>query len=294
MLHQLRHVEPDGRGIARAADQREESARYDFTNEGGVGGRIRLLKNITGLWLVQECRRYFKAQGQDLDYAELEKLCGQARRWCRSSIRIMRRFAPGDIPKKIERSAATGQRPPTSPGAFVRVCLESLAMTYRRTLATLEDLLGKKIKTIHVVGGGSQNSLLNQMTADALRAASGGWPGRSDRDRQCTRAEHGDGQRQVARTRRKIVLNSFEPRRFEPRDTKTWDAALTDTRNSAAPLMILDCHVHISAMTPSRGIMSRQAARQLRVQVHARRFGLVGEDESTEAGARATAVRYDR
>ena len=211
----------------------EKSLRYDFTNEGGVGGRTRLLKNITGLWLVQECRRYFKAQGQDLEYAELEKLCAAAPALMsiidpdHAPFRV-----PGDIPKKIERfCAATAQRPPTSPGAFVRVCLESLAMTYRRTLGTLEDMLGKKIKTIHVVGGGSQNSLLNQMTADACARPVMAGPVEATAIGNALVQGMAMGSVKSLEHARRIVLNSFEPKRFEPRDTKTWDEAFNRYRD---------------------------------------------------------------
>jgi rhamnulokinase len=205
----------------------EKSLRHDYTNEGGVGGRIRLLKNITGLWLVQECRRYFKSQGQDLDYAELEKLCAQAPSLMSIIDPDHAPFrAPGEIPKKIERfCAATSQRPPTSPGAFVRVCLESLAMTYRRTLNALEDLLGKKIKTIHVVGGGSQNSLLNQMTADACARPVVAGPAEATATGNALVQAMTMGSVKSLEHVRRIVANSFEPKRFEPRDTKAWDAA---------------------------------------------------------------------
>lgn len=205
----------------------EKSLRYDYTNEGGVGGRIRFLKNITGLWLVQECKRYFKSQGQDMEYPELERLSTAAKPLQSIIDPDHAPFrAPGDIPKKIERfCAATGQRPPTGPGEFVRTCLESLAMTYRRTLSGLEDLLGRKIKTIHVVGGGSQNVLLNQMTADACARSVVAGPSEATAiGNALVQGITMGGVRSIEHART-IVKNSFELKRFEPRDTKAWDTA---------------------------------------------------------------------
>jgi rhamnulokinase len=191
----------------------DKAMRAEFTNEGGVGGSVRFLKNITGLWLVQECRRYFRLQGQDLDYAELEKLCAQAPPLMSIIDPDHAPFRqPGDIPKKIERfCAATGQRPPTAPGQFVRVCLESLAMTYRRTLTAMEDVLGKRIKTIHIVGGGSQNSLLNQMTADACARTVIAGPAEATAIGNALVQAMTMGSVKSIEQARKIVANSFEP-----------------------------------------------------------------------------------
>jgi rhamnulokinase len=140
-----------------------------FTNELGVDGTIRFLKNIPGLWLVQECRRDFSRRGQELDYATLTRLASEADAFrtlvdpAHPSFQL-----PGDMPQKIADFArSTGQPSPESPGQYVRCCLESLALSYRGKLATLESILDRRFEVVHVVGGGGKNELLNQMTADA-------------------------------------------------------------------------------------------------------------------------------
>jgi rhamnulokinase len=143
----------------------------NFTNEIGYGGSIRLLKNISGLWLVQECRRAWAAAGHDLDYAALTQLAAAAPPFVSFVDPTDARFlSPGGMPEKIAAFCReTGQPAPGDPGAFVRCALESLALLYRRTLRQIEQLIGGKIQRLHIVGGGSKNSLLNQFTADALQ-----------------------------------------------------------------------------------------------------------------------------
>lgn len=148
----------------------DASLAASFTNERGVGGKIRFLKNIAGLWLVQECRRDFARSGKEFSYQQLADLAAQADPFRTLIDPGHAPFAsPGDMPAKINAFARkTGQPAPTTPGQYVRACLESLALTYRITLDNLEKLLGKPIDVLHIVGGGGQNKVLNQMTADAL------------------------------------------------------------------------------------------------------------------------------
>jgi rhamnulokinase len=147
----------------------EATRRHNFTNEGGVDGTIRLLKNIMGLWLVQECRRAWSREGRELSYEELIPRAEAAPAF-RSLINPddPSFLAPGDMPARIAAFCAkTGQPAPEKEGAFVRCALESLALKYRWTIERLEEITGGTIRTIHVVGGGARNSLLNQLTADA-------------------------------------------------------------------------------------------------------------------------------
>ena len=143
----------------------------NFTNEIGYGGSIRLLKNISGLWLVQECRRAWAACGQTMDYSELTELAAEAPAFVSLINPADERFlAPSSMPEAISSFCReTGQPVPDSPGAFVRCALESLALLYRRTLNQIEELVGHKIERLHVVGGGSRNGLLNRFTANALQ-----------------------------------------------------------------------------------------------------------------------------
>jgi len=147
----------------------EQGLAFDFTNEGGVGGTFRFLKNITGLWLVQECRRTWARQGQEFSYDELAQMAAQAAP--RQSIVDPddAEFAKhGDMPARLRAFCQrTGQVVPQSPGEVVRCALESLALKYRWVLERLEKILGRRLEPIHIVGGGAQNWLLCQLTADA-------------------------------------------------------------------------------------------------------------------------------
>jgi rhamnulokinase len=140
-----------------------------FTNELGIAGTIRFLKNIPGMWLVQECRRDFARRGDELDYATLARLAAEAPAFRTIVDPAHASFqSAGQMPRKITDFAkSSGQQAPADHGAFVRSCLESLALAYREKLEMLESILGQRFDVIHVVGGGGKNELLNQMTADA-------------------------------------------------------------------------------------------------------------------------------
>jgi rhamnulokinase len=142
-----------------------------FTNEGGVANTIRFLKNIAGLWLVQECRRTWLRQGHEYSYAELTQMASEAPPLGAVIEPDDAAFAaPGDMPQAIrEFCQKTGQTPPDGIGATVRCCLESLALKYRWTFERLEELRGAPLDVLHIVGGGTQNKLLSRLTADCLQ-----------------------------------------------------------------------------------------------------------------------------
>ncbi|MDP9379929.1 MAG: rhamnulokinase [Chloroflexota bacterium] len=146
-----------------------EALEANLTNEGGFGGTVRLLRNVMGLWLLQECRRTWARQGKDLPYPELARLAEEAPPHGplidpdHPSL-----LAPGDMPSRIQRlCTATGQSEPTEQGVMVRCVLESLALKYRWVLERLQGVSGQRIQAVHVVGGGSRNELLCQLTASA-------------------------------------------------------------------------------------------------------------------------------
>ena len=147
-----------------------EARQLGFSNEFGVGETVRLLKNIMGLWLVQECRRSLRtAEGRDYSYSDLTTLAEAAPPGGPLIDATAHRFlAPPDMAREIRDACAeAGQPAPTGPGALIRCCLDSLAHAYRQALGGLERLLGAKFDALHIVGGGSQNRLLNRLTADA-------------------------------------------------------------------------------------------------------------------------------
>jgi rhamnulokinase len=154
-----------------------ETLAANFTNEGGVCDTTRLLKNVMGLWLVQECRRAYARHGQDRSYADLVALAEQAPAFGSLIDPDDPAFlAPVDMVVAIgEYCARTGQRAPEGIGPTIRCCLESLALKYRWVLERLEAFRGRRIETIHILGGGTRNRLLCQFTADATarRAVAG-------------------------------------------------------------------------------------------------------------------------
>lgn len=141
----------------------------NFTNEGGVDGTYRLLKNIMGLWLVQECKRAFAKKGKDYDYAELAHLATEAPAF-RSLIDPddARFLNPADMPAAIQQFCReTAQPIPETEGQIIRCVYESLALKYALVLDWLEELTGARIEVLHIVGGGSKNTVLNTFTANA-------------------------------------------------------------------------------------------------------------------------------
>ncbi len=149
----------------------EEARDAGFTNEVGLGGTIRFLKNIAGLWIVQECRRAWADSGEIYSYDDLTRLATEAGDAVAHLSLDDPRFVTFDeMPEKIAAYCReTGQPVPSTPGEYIRAVLESLAVCYAQTLTKLESLTGQTYDTLHIVGGGTRNDLLNQLTADAVR-----------------------------------------------------------------------------------------------------------------------------
>jgi len=147
----------------------DDALEANLSNEGGVAGTFRLLKNVMGLWLLQECRRAWTAAGVDLAYEDLLRLAEGA-----PPFQAVidpdddQLLGPGDMPTRIVKLASdSGQSLPTEPGPIARCIFESLALKYRLTISQLEQVTRSTIQTIHIVGGGAKNWVLCQMTADA-------------------------------------------------------------------------------------------------------------------------------
>jgi rhamnulokinase len=147
----------------------EKALEYNFTNEGGVFGTWRFSKNIMGLWLVQECKRTWAHQGDDLSYDEITRLASEAKPFLAVVDPDDNHFLhPSDMPERIRKYCIeTNQPVPRSPGEVIRVALEGIALKYRWILERLEELVAKQFAPIHIIGGGTKNRLLNQFTANA-------------------------------------------------------------------------------------------------------------------------------
>src|SRR5215212_8768816 len=149
----------------------QEAMEANFTNEGGFGRRTRLLKNVMGLWILQECRRQWAREGNDHSYEELALLAEDAPPAGPLVDPDHPTFlSPGDMPSRIRSFCEeTGQDPPEEPASVARCVFESLALKYRYAIEQARSLTGRTVERVNVVGGGSQNDLLCQLTADAAR-----------------------------------------------------------------------------------------------------------------------------
>ena len=146
-----------------------EAAAANFTNEGGVDGKIRFLKNINGLWLIQECRRIWAEQGRALEFSEIAAAAEASRFSATIDPNDPRFFAPANMVDEIGADLrARGQPMPKTEGDVARCCYLSLAAAYKRELDRLQQVTGKRFQRLHVVGGGCRAELLNRMTADAV------------------------------------------------------------------------------------------------------------------------------
>lgn len=205
----------------------QESAELGFTNEFGIRQDIRYLKNISGLWIVQECRRHWQSQGDDFDYSQLTSMAKEAH-YFRAVLDVDDSIFStiGRMPEKISKYCErTGQSSPQSKNETIRTALEGLALKYREVLENLRQKSGKTLDTIHIVGGGTQNELLNQMTADSTgceviagpieATSTGNLITQMLADRELSSLEQG----------RELVAQSFELKKYQPIGSDSWDEA---------------------------------------------------------------------
>jgi rhamnulokinase len=205
----------------------DKVAELAFTNEGGVGGTTRLLRNIAGLWLVQECRRVWNQSGDKFSWDDLTKLAAAQPALVSFVNPDAPEFlAPGDMPDAIRQFCKrTGQTVPAEKGAVLRCALESLALKFRYTLGMCEQLAGGRIETIHIVGGGTQNRQLCQFAADACarRVVAGPIEATATGNVMMQAVASGDVN-SIAQAR-EVIRRSFAVDEYEPKNTAAWDGA---------------------------------------------------------------------
>lgn len=199
----------------------------NFTNEAGVGGTTRLLKNITGLWLVQECRRQWSREGKNYSWDQLTEMSEPAQPLVSFIDPDHPDFAaPGNMPEAIRAFCQrTGQKAPQAPGEVIRCALESLALKSRVVLEGLEKLIGGKLDTVHIVGGGTQNRLLCKLTAAACTRRVVTGPVEATAIGNILVQLMAAGEVKSAAEAREVVRRSFPVAEFEPRDRGAWDDA---------------------------------------------------------------------
>ena len=206
----------------------EQSQKLNLTNEGGAMGTIRFLKNIMGLWLIQESRRQWRREGNEYSFAQMEawaKECNPMQ--CFINPDDASFATPGNMPEKVrEFCRRTGQHVPESVGEVVRCIYESLALKYRQTAESIETLMGRKAKVIHVVGGGTKDRFLSQMTADACGIPVAAGPEEATAIGNLMMQAIAAGEVADLKQARQIVADSFELKHYTPSaDRSLWDEA---------------------------------------------------------------------
>ncbi len=202
-----------------------DALRLNFTNEGGVNGTTRLLKNVMGLWMLQGCRQSWAAQGRKYEYRELIELASRE-----TSFRHLvdpddeSFLRPADMLTAVDKFCTRTHQPvPREPGTYVRAVLESLAFKYRFVLRNLEHVSAKRIEQIHIIGGGSKNRLLNQLTADATGRRVLAGPVEATALGNVAVQILATGGAASLKEVRAIVDRSFPTEVFDPLETDKWD-----------------------------------------------------------------------
>jgi rhamnulokinase len=205
----------------------EWSERWSFTNEGGAEQKIRLLKNIMGLWLLQECKRHWELEGESLTFAEMQEMA----RLEKASVSYVDPedpvfLAPGHMPDRIRAYCQqTGQRVPQTKAEMIRCVTESLAMKFKQTLDEIEFLINRKLDHIHMVGGGIQNKLLCQFTANATGSMVFAGPVEATAIGNIMMQAKAHGEVSSLQEIRQVVIDSFPPEMYKPEDRDQWEQA---------------------------------------------------------------------
>jgi rhamnulokinase len=214
----------------------ERSLAAGFTNEGGVGGTTRLLRNIPGLWPVQECLRQWQREGSDYGWDELVDQAERAEPFgCLIDPDEPDLLNPADMPAAIRALCLrTGQEPPETVGAVVRCCLESLALRYRATMDDLQEVVGGRMEVVRIVGGGSQNRLLCQLAADACGVPVVAGPVEATALGNLMMQAIATGDLDDVNAGRAAVAASVSLRTYEPRPGAAWEENLARLQSLAA------------------------------------------------------------
>lgn len=200
----------------------------NYTNEGGICGKTRVLKNIMGMWIIQECRRVWLQQGACEDFAGLARQAERETPFLSFIDPDDERFlARGDMPGRIrEYCLETGQQVPEGHGQIARMIYESLALKYRWAIRRLErDILGHPVDCLHIVGGGSNNALLNRMTANASGKPVLAGPGEATAIGNLLVQAMALSEIASLKELREVVRASFETPTYEPVETEKWEDA---------------------------------------------------------------------
>ena len=205
----------------------EDALKANVTNEGGVYGTFRLLKNVIGLWILQQCRKTWETQGKNLSYTELMKMSAKEKPLRSLIIPNDPDFLyPGNHPRKIQDFCRkTSQPVPETPGAIARCILESLSLAYCDVIKNLVEISGRKVGVIHIVGGGSKNRLLNQFAANATGLPVIAGPAEATVIGNAMVQLITLGELDNLKDARQIIANMPELKHYEPKDKEIWEEA---------------------------------------------------------------------
>ena len=210
----------------------EVAYQLGFCNELGVNDSIRFLKNISGLWLLQECKRQWELDGKPLDFAAMAKLAESAEPFSAFINPDDPAFAnAGGMPGKIQAwCEKTGQAVPQDPGAILRVATDSLALKYRMVFESIKSLTGRDFQRLHAGGGGIQNEALSQATASALGIEVMAGPVEATSCGNVITQMIGTGHLADLQAGRELIHRSFDFKTYQPQDTAAWDAAYASAK----------------------------------------------------------------
>ncbi len=210
-----------------------EGLKASYTNEGGFGGKIRFLTNIMGLWLIQECRRSWKKQGNELSFSEIVAQAEEEESFkCFVDPDYAEFGKPGNMPQKVQKYCEmTGQYVPQTIGEIARCIYESLALKYRHAFDNLKSITGKAYNSIHILGGGANAANLCQMTANACGVSVWAGPTEATAVGNVAAQLIAKGEIKDIAEARKVIKNSFDVKQYAPADAHCWNDAYIKFKN---------------------------------------------------------------
>ncbi len=212
----------------------EKSNALELTNEKGIGGKTNLLKNIMGLWLIQECKRHWDLEGEKVSFADLEALAAEAKPFVSFIDPENDMFmAPGDMPERIREFCRKTRQPvPETKGGIIQCIYQSIALKYRSTIEMLEEISGKKLPVIHMVGGGIKDKTLCRFTAEATGKKVVAGPVEATSIGNLMVQAMALGRVRGLQEIRKVVMESFPAVTYESREAAAWSEAYDKYRKA--------------------------------------------------------------
>lgn len=211
----------------------EKTMKLNYTNEGGIDRTARLLVNIMGLWVYQECRRAWRKQGIEISYDEMDALADAAKPFqAFIDVDCDTFYSPGNMPGKVvDYCRKTGQSLSSDRGSIIRTVMESLAMKYRSAVEGLEEIIEEKIPALHIVGGGCKNRMLSEYTANVLNRPVTAGPVEATAIGNIMAQLIALKEVKDLNEAREVVKRSFPTEIYQPQNAEAWDEAYNRYKN---------------------------------------------------------------